>query len=525
LKGKIVRIYDARKFGAKGNGVCLDTKYIQEAVDTCSNQGGGTVLLTAGTFLSGTIHIKENVTLHLEGGAVLMGSNNIEDYDDVRTSAYDESSISEFDKCLIYAEKVHNVGITGLGKIDGQGQFFPCGAEAYNFEDSSMAPCAEPRIRPVMVRFADCENVTVSDITFENGSCFACTFIGCNRIKVRGVKIHNRTNQNADGLHFHYSREVFVRDCKFSCTDDCIAVFGGGENIAVTNCSFSTRWTAFRIGPFSEEKFTNIAVSNCVMKNTYGCPIKIQLVEGGQMENISFDNIVMKDVTGPISLRLAGWLGWTKHREKSLPVGRLRNIRFNNIRANIIENSRPGEHEVPQMAGEYLSCINLTGLPGHCIENVFFSNINITFHGGGTQEHASREIPELPDEYPEYHMFGTLPAYGLYARHVKGLVLNNVRFEVENADQRPALICDDVEDVELSSFSAQCDMQTKSLIRFQNTRQAFIHGCRIIGNALNFISIEGDKSDNITFSSNDIGSAKNIFKTANGANESSIRNI
>jgi hypothetical protein len=243
------------------------------------------------------------------------------------------------------------------------------------------------------------------------------------------------------------------------------------------------------------------------------------------MENISFDNIVMKDVTGPVSLRLAGWLGWTKHREKSLPVGKLQNIRFSNIRANVIENSRPEEHEVPQMDGEYLSCINLTGLPGHCIENVFFSNINITFHGGGKQEHALREIPGLPDEYPEYHMFGTLPAYGLYARYVKGLVLNNVRFEVENTDQRPALVCDDVEDLELSSFTAQGDLQAKSTVRLQNTRRAFIHGCRIIGDASKFVSVEGDKSDNITLDGNNIGAAKDIYETANGTGESSIRNI
>lgn len=242
-----MKIYDVSQFGAKGDGICLDTKSIQEAVDTCSSQGGDTVLLSAGTYLTGTIHIKENVTFHLGGGAVLLGSNKIEDYDDVATSAYYDSSISEFNKCLIYAENVHNIGITGLGKIDGQGQYFPCGAEAYNFEDAAMAPCAEPRIRPVMVRFAGCENIVVSGITFVNGPCFSCTFLGCSIVKVNNIKVRNRTNQNGDGFQFHYCREVFISDSKYYCTDDCIAVFGGGENIAVNNCSFSTRWAAFRL--------------------------------------------------------------------------------------------------------------------------------------------------------------------------------------------------------------------------------------------------------------------------------------
>lgn len=494
--------YDVTNFGAKGDGLSLDTEPIQKAIETCTAKGGGTVLLPAGTYLSGTVYLKDNVTLHLGPGAVLLGSNNIEDYDNAGQSACNENTINVFSKCLVFAENAKNVGITGMGKINGNGQFFPCGAEAYNFEDISMAQSDQPRERPVMVRFTNCQNVDVSNISFENGPCYACTFLQCRSVTVNGVKIHNRTNQNGDGFEFHHCKKVFISNTSVFCTDDCIALFGAAENITVTNCSFTTRWSAIRLGPLAEGKFTNITVSNCVMKDTYGCPIKIQQTEGGEMENISFDNIVMKDVTGPFSLRLAGWLGWTKQREKSPPVGKLSNIRFNNIRANVIENARPEDFEVPQMDGEYLSCINITGLPGHCIENVFFSNINITFHGGGTREHAQREIPELPDEYPEYHMFGTLPAYGLYARHVKGLSLSNVRFELEKPDQRPALVCDDVEDLEISSFTAQGDPDADCLIKLRNTTRAFVHGCRALGNISKFVDLEGEKTENITIIAN-----------------------
>ncbi len=518
-----MNVYNVNDFGAKGDGGSLNTEPIQDAIDTCSREGGGTVLLPGGTYRTGTIFLKDNVTLHLGPGVVVQASEKIEDYQEVDVTGLSDDSFSIFKKALIAAKDVKNIAVTGRGKVNGQAEHFPCGAEAYNFEDADMADSTETRERPVTLCFVNCENVSAAGISIENCPSFACTFICSTILNVDGIKIHNRTNQNGDGLHFHHCREAFVSNSKLLCSDDCLAVFGSGENITVTNCSLSTRWSAFRIGPFSRGKFRNISVSNCVIKDTYGCPIKIQLVEGGEMENISFDHIVMKDVTGPFSLRLAGWLGWAKERDKSFPTGKLRNIRFSNIRANVIENSRPEEHEVPPMEGEYLSCINLTGLEGHCIENVFFSNINITFHGGGTREHAAREIPELPDEYPEYHMFGTLPAYGLYARHVKGLVLNNVRFEVEHEDLRPAVVCEDVEDVELSAFSAQGNAGARSLIRLHNTRRAFVHGCRTLGEVVDFLRLEGEQTQNVSIGCNDIGTDGKAFVLSDGAGEDAAK--
>ncbi len=111
------------------------------------------------------------------------------------------------------------------------------------------------------------------------------------------------------------------------------------------------------------------------------------------------------DVTSPISMRLAGWLGWRHEREESLPTGKLRNIRFSNIRARVADNSYPMEHEGPRTEGEEKSCINITGLEGHNVENITLSNVHVTFPGGGTVEEANRmDVPELEDHYPEYQV-------------------------------------------------------------------------------------------------------------------------
>ncbi|GAG89580.1 unnamed protein product, partial [marine sediment metagenome] len=139
---------------------------------------------------------------------------------------------------------------------------------------------------------------------------------------------------------------------------------------------------------------------------------------------ITFSNLVMDNVTGPVSMRLGGYLGYLRERKESLPIGTFRNVLISNIRARVAENSKPifpnDGHE-----GEQRSCISITGIPGHNIEGITLSNIHITFPGGGTrQEAARRQIPELRDEYPEYFMFGILPCYGLYARHVTGLTLH-----------------------------------------------------------------------------------------------------
>jgi hypothetical protein len=317
--------------------------------------------------------------------------------------------------------------------------------------------------------------------------------------------------------------DVLIANCDLDCGDDVFPLSRSAKNVVITNCVMSSRWAAFRMGPSSTGVFKNIAVSNCVIYNTYGAGIKLQMVEGGVMEDIVFDNLVMENTTGPISIRLAGYLGWKLQREESLPTGKFRNVLFSNIRASVPENSAPLPHEVVRMPGELRSCINITGLPGHPVEGVTFSNVHITFHGGGTAEEAARrDLPEMKDHYPEYHMFGTLPAYALYVRHARGLTLNNVRFDLETPDLRPAMVCDDVEDLELAGVRAQGDQAAESLLRFQGVRGAFIHGCRPLSEVASFLRVEGEDNEAILLSGNDLRKAGRHFEAADGAADSVV---
>lgn len=259
------------------------------------------------------------------------------------------------------------------------------------------------------------------------------------------------------------------------------------------------------------------------MYDTYGAAVKIQEVEGGVMENISFDNLIMDNVTGPISLRLGGYLGWRQERKESLPIGVLRNIRFSNIRAVVADDAYPLPHEVPAFPGEKKSCLNITGVPGYFIENVTFNGLHLTFPGGGSREDALRSVPELRDRYPEYHMFGTLPAYGFYLQHVKDLTLEDVTLDTAAPDLRRAQVGEDVEDLEISSFRA-AGSGAAGLLRLRDARQVYLHGCRLLNEVPLFLNVEGAGSRGILMQANDLRRAGQSCVLAKGAPPEAIDN-
>jgi hypothetical protein len=206
----------------------------------------------------------------------------------------------------------------------------------------------------------------------------------------------------------------------------------------------------------------------------------------------------------------------------------MRNLMFNNIRATVIDEATFRKTIGPLYnqevyPGEQRQCISIFGIPGHPIERVALSNIQVTFPGGGTREDAAkREMKELEDVYPEYFLWGVLPAYGLYARHVNGLSLDNVRFDVATPDLRPAVVCDMVEGLDIAGLRAQGSPEVESLIRLRATRDAFLHGCRPLGNIGTFLRVEGQASKDIALGANDLHRAKAVFDVAEGADKAAI---
>jgi hypothetical protein len=504
--------FDVRDYGARGDGVSLDTKAIQKAIDACSADGGGMVFVPSGDYPIGTVVMKDNTNLCLSAGARILGTSNFRDYDP---------------PSMIYAEDAHNIALTGQGVIDGRGkEVRPRAVKEvpHNFLDGTYD-------RYFITSFLRCQHISLSALTMRDSPFFAAYLRECCDIMVEGIKIDNHVNVNNDGLDFDSCQNVFVSNCYISSGDDAIALKTNTprpcKNIAVTNCMLSSRWAAFRFGPESKGNFEDIVVSNCVIKDTYGCGIKLQMVEGAQMKNIVFSNLVMDNVTGPISMRLGNWTkglpqsgGFgTRKGNVGRPIGALQNVLFSNIRACVaLEPRTPYFNDA-----ERRSCISITGLPGHYIEGITLSGIHITFPGGGTAEEAARRaVPDMRDTYPEYFMFGVLPAYGLYAHHAKDLKLRNVRFDLASADVRPAIVCDDVQDLELSDFRVAGEQESESLIRLQQTRQAFIHGSRPLNKTGTFLRVEGLESRNIGLAGNGLRRANKILELGEGASETAV---
>jgi len=508
------REYGVRSRGARADGRSMDTEAVQGAIDACAEAGGGVVRFAPGTYLCGTLNLKSNVKLRLEANACLLGTTRIEDYIRCAIAHFPQ----EFSHSLIYAEGAENVAIAGPGVIDGQGRSWPHGAENFNAEDMDRAETAESFSRPVMARFENCRNVSLEGVVLQNGASMAVHCEGCRDVRIRGVRVDNRANQNTDGLDLIGCENVFISECDLSCGDDAIPIFSSARNIVISNCVLSSRWAAIRLGPFSTGAFRDVSVSHCVIHHTYGGAIKLQLVEGGVMENISFDDLVMDHVTGPIAVRVAGWLGWRLEREKSLPHGTLKDVSFSNITARVADNAYPLEHEGPRNPGELRSCINITGLPEHPVQGLTFDNVRLTFPGGGTAEESERrDVPELPDAYPEYHMFGTLPAYGFYARHARDLTLRGVRFDLEAPDLRPAIHCEDVDGLELAGVSLRGSCEADCSVRLRDTRHVFVHGCRALGpagEAGTFLRVEGRGSRGIRLTANSLAATERSFALA-----------
>jgi polygalacturonase len=442
------RTYNVRHFGAKGDGATLDTKALQAAIDACHSDRGGTVVVSAGTFLIGTVELKSNVTLHLAAQAKLMGTADGTQYHAAEAIPLTgEHTMGDGNVGLIFAANAENITIEGTGTIDGQGAQFRSAVRG-------TAPPAgvSGNKRPHHLLFYQVNNLTVRDITLTRGAYHSVRVCLCSYVKLDGIHIYNRVNHNNDGFHFIASRHVHVSNCDVQCQDDACALFGSCQFITITSCTFSTRWSVFRFGGGHAK---NITVSNCLIHETYGCPIKMRCDGKAHFENISFSNLVMTNVTGPISIGL----GPQRPNDPPEKPGVVRNISFHNIRATVVKPvPLPDVDFVSNYnPGEMFSCIILNGMDEGFIENVSFHDVEVTFPGGGTAgQGAVRDVPRIAGEY---YAIGVPPAHGIYARNVRGLSMDNMRLRLAAPDARPAVVFDHVENATVVGLSTQGELR------------------------------------------------------------------
>lgn len=419
--------YNVLDFGAKADGITIDTKAVQAAIDAATNNGGGKVIIPAGkTVVSGTLFMKSYVTFYVENGATLLGSPNIEDYPDgTHKNMYKKEP--HMNKCFIYAENANSFAIEGYGTIDGNGH-----AKFFNRETG----------RPMMMRFKDCNKIHMRDITLVNPAAWTSAWLYCNEIVVDGIRIHSRSNHNGDGLDFDGCTNVRVSNSSFDNSDDSICLQASlpdkpCKDITISNCIFETKWGGMRIGLLSRGDFESVTVSNCVFKNIQDSGLKIQMNEGGTMKNMVFSNLTMKNVPRPIFMTFAQQKACVDAPEEMYPMKEMKNFIFKGI---IADNTELDKN----------SAFFLTGMPNHYIENVMIKDVQFFVSGGGTKEDANKKdhneytLDVLEGWWPEFSKVGTLPASGIYLRHMKNVSIENFHLIINGEDARKPVIFKDV---------------------------------------------------------------------------------
>ncbi len=467
------------EFGAKADGRSKDTQPIQKAVESCSERGGGTVYFPAGVYLTGSLHLRSRVALYLDHGAILKASTDENDFDPYEELGFKNEADREtsfFHHALIWAEDVEQVAILGTGTIDGN---------------------RTKRGGPKPIALKRCRHVTVKDITIRNAPNYAISLLGTDYVNIDGVNIFNGY---CDGIDPDACRHVRIANCQIETWDDAIvpkASFSLGirratEYLTVTNCILATNCSVFKLGTESGGGFRCITVNNCVMHDrATGRPpisgIALESVDGGDIDGVTISNISMVNVRAPIFLRLGN-----RGRDMDTPAaGALRNVVISNIVATGARQACP-----------------IAGLPDHAIQNVTLDNLQIAFTGGGTVEQTAIPVPEEEGKYPEATMFGILPSYGLYCRHVEGLRLRNIRLTLQTADYRHALVCDDVSRMVIDSFEADRSPGAESVMRFRGVKKALISNCLLPEPVSGFLKVMEGSREEITLMGDDLPSAK-----------------
>ncbi|HVT96655.1 MAG TPA: glycosyl hydrolase family 28 protein, partial [Acidobacteriaceae bacterium] len=452
------------------------------------------------------------------------GSANGHDYHAVDAIPLSgDSTLEDGNWALLYAVNASNVTIEGPGTIDGQGIQFHAAVRG-----ATPPSGLGGRDRPYHLLLYRCENVRIRDIDLVNSAYHSVRVIQSRRVHMNGIYIYNRVNGNNDGFHFISCQYVTVSDCTVLSQDDACALFGSCRYVTITNSTFSTRWSCFRFGGGVAR---DITVSNCVLYQVFGCPIKFHGVPGSRFENMSFSNLVLDEVTGPICISIGPREprrpGSGPSPVEAVPAENnepavARNISFSNIHGTVTTNppQLPGmPFPSAYRPGELHSCITLNCVGDAVLEKISFENIHLTFGGGGTVEDTARR--DLAQIAGEYFMLGPMPAYGLYARNARALTLNNIRFETQTPDLRPALILDRVEDVSIAGLAVTADPDAESAIRFADTQSVLMTAPRLLVKTGTFLLVEGAQSGGIILDGGDLTRATRQVAFDRGASPSS----
>lgn len=483
--------FDISNYGAIAGGNTKCTQNIQNAIDECADAGGGTVLVPAGTYLTGPLMLKTNVALHIDSGAVLLASSDMNDFvtDDTRYRS------TENQRCLslITAYEQSNIAVTGHGVLDGGGEVW---WEAKRHDSRLRKGQAlpeddlEPVIkygRPHIIGFYWCNDVLIRDIKMVNSPQWTVHPMYCQNVVVDGVTIINPERApNADGVNPESCKNVRISNCLIDTGDDCVTIKSGQdeegrrigipcENICVTNCNMIHGHGGVTIGSEMSGGVSNVVVSNCVFDRTdVGLRIKTARGRGGVVENIRASNIVMRDVRQGLQINM---FYATRERPQ-------------------------GGFEVDE------------GTPR--FRNIHYSDIIMS---GVTKAAMIRGIEEMPMEDLTFNNISGNCDTGIECDTARRIAFRDITMDTQEG---PSLACANAEDIEIDSFRCNHPHANAPVISLENVNGAFIHNCTAARGTGVFTEIRGEQSTDIVHAGNNTQHAQKPFSPKEGVQQNSL---
>lgn len=455
------QVFHTKDYGLTDDSTQLCTEAIQQAIDACHRAGGGQVVIPAGVHQSGTIVLKDNVELHLSNGAQLVASKNAGDFKNFPPTSYRSLKDAGGWVSLIYANGAQHIAITGQGTIDGRGA---------GRKGTIQGVAGDCNGRPRNILFISCRDVTVKDITMRNSALWNQHYLNCEDVRVSGIHVWNHCNGNNDGIDIDGCRRFILSNSIIDSDDDGIVLKSTGtapcEDVVVTGCVVSSFANAIKLGTESTGGYKNILINDCIVKPSANkgkrilkstpsgiSAISLEAVDGGVMDGVTVDNILIEGTECPLYVRLGNRARKHIPDAPKPPVSIMRNISISHITAH--------------NTGNFGSSI--TGIPSRKIENISLSDIHITNRGGlkkgsfrthsdDARRHdmgknidfdrylkSAKDVKEDEAGYPQPTVWGNLPSFGLFVRHVEHITLHNVTFSSKGSEPRKAVIMVDVE--------------------------------------------------------------------------------
>lgn len=476
--------FNASEQGIIGDGATLNTKAIQKSIDILSEKGGGILEFTNGIYKTGCIELKSNVEIRVERGAVLSGSTNPAHYKSlIPSEAGDNSTLA-----LIIANKATNIRITGSGLIDGNGRELALTIDSLlnlpteaNPKGPDQRKRANEPLRPKLFFISNCQNIKIEHLQLKNSACWGLSFHSCQNLSINNINFTNRAYWNNDGIDVTDCKRVQITQCNINSADDgiCLKSYDTSscnEDINIADCTLASSASALKFGTASWDGFKNITIKNIKVYDTFRSAIALECVDGGILENVLIDNVHATNTGNPIFIRL----GYRNGKSPRI----VRNITIRNVFAEMPFDIPDIKYDVrgPGFSVNNPRPSSIAGIPSHYVENVTLENIEIIYPGRASQGvhyyplNQIHQVPEKIRDYPEFSMFGNLPAWGFYIKHVKGLSLNNVHLSLREDNFRPAFVFDDAKDIKLENVHLPI---LTSKIPFYEKESHFIKNCLI----------------------------------------------